>query len=133
METRAKYKAHVAAMFKLAGVPRRARANAPPRPSSRMETRLAAASLDNVALRDPQATDHKTTFAELQKLTPHFDWAAYFQAQPACPPADFNVAAAEVPAEVDRQLARDAAHLLEDLPQVAPAARRRPRRSRGPS
>ena len=44
------------------------------------ETALAKATLDNVALRDPEATDHKTTFAELQKLAPQFDWNGYFQA-----------------------------------------------------
>ena len=32
-----------------------------------------------MALRDPHATDHKTTFAELQKMTPHFDWTAYLR------------------------------------------------------
>ena len=36
----------------------------------RMETQLAEASLDNVALRDPKATDHKMSMADLQKLTP---------------------------------------------------------------
>ena len=39
----------------------RRRRRPPPRPSCAMETQLAEASLDNVALRDPQATDHKTT------------------------------------------------------------------------
>ena len=45
----------------------------------RLETRLAEVSLDNVALRDPKATDHKMSFAELQKLTPAFDWNAYYR------------------------------------------------------
>jgi endothelin-converting enzyme/putative endopeptidase len=34
------------------------------------EKRLAEASLDNVALRDPKLQDHTTTFAELQKMAP---------------------------------------------------------------
>ena len=34
------------------------------------EKQLAEASLDNVALRDPKATDHKTTFVELTNLAP---------------------------------------------------------------
>ena len=42
------------------------------------EKQLAEASLDNVALRDPAQTDHKMPFADLQKLTPRFDWGAYF-------------------------------------------------------
>ena len=42
-----------------------------------IETALAKASLDNVALRDPHATDHVTDYAALNKMTPHFDWTAY--------------------------------------------------------
>ena len=53
-EAREKYLLHVAAIFRLAGVPDAARRSPPPRPSSAMEKALAGASLDNVALRDPQ-------------------------------------------------------------------------------
>ena len=77
-ETREKYKAHVAAMFKLAGYSE-VRAKQAAETVFGMETRLAEKSLDNVALRDPQATDHKTTVADLKKLTPHFDWDGYFK------------------------------------------------------
>ena len=45
----------------------------------RMETRMAEASLDNVALRDPAATDHKMAFAQLQQLAPSFNWSAYYK------------------------------------------------------
>jgi predicted metalloendopeptidase len=55
-----------------------------------METKLAEASLDNVALRDPQQTDHKTTVAELREMMPHFDWSAYFRATDV-PEADLNI------------------------------------------
>ena len=37
------------------------------------ETALARASFDKVTLRDPKATDHKMSFAEMQKLSPKFD------------------------------------------------------------
>ncbi|HVW70491.1 MAG TPA: M13 family metallopeptidase, partial [Steroidobacteraceae bacterium] len=76
-EARRKYRAHVAHMFALAGV-----ADEQAREAAgtvfRMEKQLAAASLDNVALRDPQATDHRMSVAELQKLAPALDWTRYF-------------------------------------------------------
>ena len=71
--------------------PARATARAQGRPPTTVfaiETRLASASLDNVALRDPQATDHKIDASpQLQKLTPDFDWTAYFDA-PSMPRGD---------------------------------------------
>ena len=42
------------------------------------ETQLAKASRTPAALRDPIANYHKMSVAELQKLAPHFQWAAYF-------------------------------------------------------
>jgi endothelin-converting enzyme/putative endopeptidase len=105
VETRAKYKAHVAAMFKLAGYSD-VRAQRAAETVFGMETRLAEKSLDNVALRDPQATDHKTSVADLQKLTPHFDWAAYFK-DTGLPSADLNVQEPKFLEEFDRQLDKD--------------------------
>ncbi len=89
-EARAKYLAHVAAIFRLAGASE-ARAKSAADTVMRMETRLAEASLDNVALRDPKATDHKTSFADLQKSTPHFQWTAYYRTA-GLPTGDVNVA-----------------------------------------
>jgi endothelin-converting enzyme/putative endopeptidase len=78
-DAREKYIAHVASMFRLAGVSD-ATAFADAASVVRMETRFAEASLDNVALRDPAATDHKMSFGELQRLAPSFNWAAYYKA-----------------------------------------------------
>jgi putative endopeptidase len=78
VEARQKYAAHVTKMFTLSGLGD-ATAKAAAETVMRFETRLAEASLDNVARRDPKATDHKTRFADLQKLTPAFDWSAYFR------------------------------------------------------
>ena len=101
-EAREKYRVHVAKMFTLAGrAPGSAQAAA--EVVFAVEKKLAEASLDNVALRDPAATDHKTTFADLQKLTPHLDWAAYFAAT-GLPRADLNVQQPKFLQEVDRQL-----------------------------
>ncbi len=107
-EAREKYVAHVAKMFQLAGESEARRR--PRRTVMKMETQLAEASLDNVALRDPKATDHKMTIAELQKLTPRFDWTASFKvtlAPAASPPVgDPNVNEPRFLQEVDKQLGR---------------------------
>jgi endothelin-converting enzyme/putative endopeptidase len=89
VDARAKYHEHMAKMFELAGEkPTVARTNA--ETVFAFEKRLAEASLDNVALRDPVQQDHKTKFADLDKLTPSFGWAAYFDAG-KMPHADLNV------------------------------------------
>src|SRR5262249_14706169 len=77
-DAREKYVAHVTAMFKLGGWDQNTAAAAA-QTILKIETKYAEASLDNVALRDPAATDHNTTFAQLQMLAPHVDWAAYFK------------------------------------------------------
>jgi len=102
-EARDRYREHVAATFKLAGSDD-ARAKAAAEAVFAMEKALAENSLDNVALRDPVATDHKMTFAELQKLAPRFDWAGYLGAA-RIPRADLNVQEPKFLQEVDRQLA----------------------------
>ena len=79
VEARAKYLEHVAKMFELAGA-KPAVAKQSAATVFAFEKRLAEASLDNVALRDPKQQDHKTTFAQLTKMAPSFDWAAYFDA-----------------------------------------------------
>ena len=89
VEARTKYLAHVTRMFELSGYSRAA-ARTASKAVLAMETRLAGAQLDNVALRDPAATDHKSTVAALQKLAPHFDWMRYLD-RAGITPADLNV------------------------------------------
>jgi endothelin-converting enzyme/putative endopeptidase len=69
-----------------------------------METKLAEASLDNVALRDPAATDHNTTFAQLQTMAPHIDWAEYFKHKQIPQDVDMNVDQPKFMQELDRQV-----------------------------
>jgi len=69
----------------------------------KMETALAKASLDNVALRDPHATDHLGSYDDLQKMTPHFDWSAYLTSA-GLSRGVVNVDQPEFMAEVERQL-----------------------------
>jgi putative endopeptidase len=101
VDTREKYLLHVAAMFKLAGYDD-AKAKSAADTVFQMEKKLAEASLDNVALRDPHATDNKTTFADLKKLSPAIDWDGYFT-EAKLSRADLNVSEPKFVQEVDRQ------------------------------
>jgi putative endopeptidase len=88
-EARAKYRIHVAHVIELGGKSRaesRREADA----VFGMEKQLALASLDNVARRDPKATDHRTGFVDLTNLAPNFDWPGYFAAA-GLPRATLNV------------------------------------------
>ena len=100
-DARAKYQVHVTNMFKLAGYDE-ARAKAAAETVFQIEKNLAEASLDNVALRDPQATDHKVKFGDLEKITPAVDWKAYFQSA-KLPTADLNVDQPKFMEIVDKQ------------------------------
>jgi endothelin-converting enzyme/putative endopeptidase len=101
-DAREKYRAHVARFFALAGWPVTESAAAADT-VFRVEKQLADASLDNVALRDPAATDHKMPFADLQKLTPAFDWSV-FARRVGLPAAPINVDQPKFRTEVNRQL-----------------------------
>jgi putative endopeptidase len=105
-DAREKYRQHIVKMFALAGFAE-PQAKAASDVVFAMETRLAQASLDNVALRDPQATDHKTAFADLRKMTPSFDWPAYFK-DSGVPQAALNVNEPKFMAEVEQQLTKTA-------------------------
>jgi len=74
---RAGYLAHVTQMFALLGdAPDMAAKNATT--VLALETTLAQNQLSRVAQRDPAATDHKMTLAQVQALAPSFDWATFF-------------------------------------------------------
>ena len=102
-ETRQKYVEHVAAMFVLAGSDKTAAAAAA-QVVMRMETALAGATLTNVELRDPYATDHKMKLDDLQKITPDFNWAEYFKASNLDPAVAVNVDQPKFMQEFQRQL-----------------------------
>ena len=102
-EAREKYVEHVTAMFKLAGWDEKTSAAAAQTVMT-METEMAEASLDNVALRDPVATDHNTTFAQLREMAPHIDWAAYFQHKQIPQDVDMNVDQPKFMEALDQQI-----------------------------
>ncbi len=78
-ELRRKYVEHVARMFELAGE-KPAEAKAGAETVMKMETALAQGSLDNVSRRDPEKIYHKMSTAELEALSPVFDWKQYLRA-----------------------------------------------------
>src|SRR5216684_2304851 len=102
-EARDKYVEHISAIFKLAGWDQKKSAAAA-QTIMVMETKLAEASLDNVALRDPTATDHNTTFAQLQAMAAHINWAEYFKHKQLPTDVDMNVDQPKFMQELDRQM-----------------------------
>jgi endothelin-converting enzyme/putative endopeptidase len=102
-ETREKYVEHVAKTFQLAGWDADGSKRAADQ-IMRMETALAGASLTNVELRDPKATDHVMTVAEAQKLTPSFDWAQFLKALNVDPKVKINVEEPKFLEQVQKQL-----------------------------
>ncbi len=101
-EARTQYLVHVANMFQLAGYSEEASHKAAEQ-VMQFETALANATLDNVAHRDPKAIDHQTTYAQLQQLTPHFDWNAYYK-DANLPRVNLNVQEPAFMKEFDQQL-----------------------------
>ncbi|HVW21437.1 MAG TPA: M13 family metallopeptidase [Opitutaceae bacterium] len=84
------YVAHVTKMLQLAGESASA-AQGDAQAVMALETTLAKGSKTNVELRDPVANYHKLPLAEVQKLTPHFDWSAYFSRIQLSRPAAIDV------------------------------------------
>ena len=77
-ETRQKYVDHMQKMFELLGEdPQAAKTHA--QTVMDMETALAKVSLTRVEKRDPYKQFHKMTRAQLQALTPAFQWTVYFK------------------------------------------------------
>jgi putative endopeptidase len=76
VEIRKKYVVHVTNMLKLTGESQ-AQATADAAVVLQMETDLAKAAMDVVKRRDPKNINNKLTLAEIQKLSPSFDWQRY--------------------------------------------------------
>jgi putative endopeptidase len=102
-QIRKAYQAHIATLFELTGTPR-AQAAAQAAQVLAFETRLAGASLLPVDLRQPENRYHYVSFAEAAKVTPHFDWPAFFKAQGADVADGFSLAPAKFFGEVDTML-----------------------------
>ena len=84
------YVTHITRMLQLAG-DSAAAAQASAAAVMRLETALAQGSKTNVDLRDPVANYHKLPVADVQRLTPHFDWPTYFAGVGLAAPAEIDV------------------------------------------
>ncbi|MBI4485620.1 MAG: M13 family metallopeptidase [Acidobacteria bacterium] len=91
---REKYQAHVEQVLVTLGLPAAEAADGA-RAVLTLETALARAAADPVTRRDPDKMYHPMSPADLQALSPHFDWTSYFAATsaPAFSRVDVNVPA----------------------------------------
>src|SRR5439155_12657817 len=87
---RDQYVAHVTKMLTLLGEPAE-KAGADAKKILALETALAQASRTRVELRDPQKNYNKMTPAELQTLTPAWNWGDYFKEIGLTAPGDIDV------------------------------------------
>ncbi len=69
------------------------------------ETSLAKHSVPRVEMRKPENQYHFATIAEANKVTPHFDWAAFFKAQGANVDKGFSLSQPKFFTEFDKLLA----------------------------
>ena len=103
-DIRAAFVEHAAGVFALTGVPA-AQAQRKAQAVLAFETRLAKASLSRVELRDPANQYHFVDLAEAGRITPHFDWNAFFAAVGVAPGAGFSLSQPTFFAEFDAMLA----------------------------
>ncbi len=93
-DIRAKYITHLESMFILLGDDKLvAEENA--KTIMNFETRLAKASRDRQALRDPHANYNKMTLESLVELAPNYNWEAYFTGIGLGNPGEINVSQPE--------------------------------------
>src|SRR5215471_15067890 len=102
-ETREKYVEHVARTFQLLG-DRAASADTEARTVMDIETALAQASLTRVEKRDPYKLFHKLSGRDLAKLTPTFNWSAYWKGLGIPAQAEINVTEPKFFEEADHLL-----------------------------
>jgi endothelin-converting enzyme/putative endopeptidase len=88
-ELRAKYRVHIATLFRLSGMRDREAEQAAAAIAS-MEKRLAVASMDAKTAAEPRETAHKNSYAQLHSMMPSFPWDTYFD-EARLPHAALNV------------------------------------------
>ena len=103
---RAQYTAHVARLGALLASASGSTDDAPAaaRQILELEAELAEAAFGNLEFRDPQKLLNKVAFEQLQLMTPHFDWSAYFAAMGVDRGATINLIAPGYFAALDRVL-----------------------------
>ena len=100
---RTAYVEHIAKLLQLTGA---AAADAKTQADAVMkfETRLAAVSLLPTEMRKPENRYHFISIADADKVTPHFDWAAFFKTQHADVTGGFSLSQPTFFGEVDKML-----------------------------
>ena len=100
---RVAYVAHIAKLLELTDV-NAAEAQKQAKSVLAFETRLASVSLAPVEMRKPENRYHYVSIADADKVTPGFDWAAFFHAQGADVKDGFSLAQPKFFAEVQKML-----------------------------
>jgi putative endopeptidase len=97
------YVKHVAKLFELTGVPA---ADAAKKAANVLafETRLAQHSIPRVEMRKPENQYHFVSVAEADKVTPHFEWNAFFKSQGVAVDKGFSLSQPKFFAEFDKML-----------------------------
>ncbi|HEY5330781.1 MAG TPA: M13 family metallopeptidase [Acidobacteriaceae bacterium] len=103
VKIREQYVAYIEQLLQLTGESAE-QAKADAAATLRIETALATASLTRVQRRDPHATYHMMTVAELANLAPSIDWPVYFKVQGAPGVAKLNVSQPEFVKAVESEL-----------------------------
>ncbi|GHH48351.1 MULTISPECIES: M13 family metallopeptidase [Gammaproteobacteria] len=98
------YAGYIARLLELSGATT-ADAAAQAKAVLEFETRLAKASLSRIELRDPAKRYHPVSAAEANRITPHFDWNAFFDALKVPAAGKFSLSQPGFFAELDRMLA----------------------------
>ncbi len=104
LKIRSAFVEHVAAVMQLAGADAET-AKTQAQQVLDFETRLARASMDRVALRDPANRYNPVDLASADKLTPNFSWTAFFAAIEVPAPPMFSLGMPDFFKEVDAMLA----------------------------
>jgi putative endopeptidase len=103
-ELRKQYVAYIAKSLQLGGVPE-ADAQKQADAVMKFETQLAAASLAPVELRKPENQYHFVSVKDADKITPHFNWEKFFDAQGVKVDKGFSVSQPKFFSEFDKMLA----------------------------
>jgi len=102
-DIQAAYLVHLQKMFLLTGADE-ATAKANATKVYDLEKRMAAASMTLLEQRDPQKVYHKMNLSGIQKISPEYNWIAYFQSIGLQNPGDFIVGQPDFVAELGKMV-----------------------------
>lgn len=103
VEIRSEYVKHIGKMLAISSYSQE-QCNTWPNQIMALETRLAKASKTRLELRDPEANYHKMKLADVQALSPDYNWQAYFNGIGLSNPGDINVGQPEFFKEMNKMI-----------------------------